>query len=124
MREIKFRAWDGYGQIGMINNPILEVVMDDKRYIVMQYTGLHDKNGKEIYEGDMLGYSNQHLDRKSVVEYSDKQGRFIQKMYIKFSSIKKKDWKGYRHNFKDIEKCEVIGNIYEKPELLERKNGR
>lgn len=57
MREIKFRAWDeinkemvyqSTGCNGMTNSKILQ------RYeIVMQYTGLKDKNGKEIYEGDI-----------------------------------------------------------------------
>lgn len=70
MREIKFRAWekDGFNHLGeptmvdwneLQRNYNLNAIMAgdwvrSDKYILMQYTGLHDKNGKEIYEGDIL----------------------------------------------------------------------
>ena len=73
MREIKFRAWDndGYmfhqeetegGMYFVMNKDPefsypLHHIMCDREWTLMQYTGLKDKNGVEIYEGDILKYS-------------------------------------------------------------------
>jgi uncharacterized phage protein (TIGR01671 family) len=112
MREIKFRIWnfaakkfdnsklnwlrivDGryfYGNADMTGYPIL----------LMQYTGLHDKNGKEIYEGDVVGWNFDGTDRHGIVEW---QGNGF---WVSTEGGK------YMPNT-----CIVIGNIYENPELL------
>ena len=66
MREIKFRAWDGSRmwdktEIAVGNNDLFEILNDhnavelfSEAFELMQYTGLKDKNGKEIYEGDIV----------------------------------------------------------------------
>lgn len=86
--------------------------VEDTCYELMQYTGLKDKNGKEIYEGDIL-----HLELGSFAEYADEQEMFIvgknnihdECCYLKNAIIQY-----------DGVSCEVVGNIYENPELLEQ----
>jgi|SRR5690625_3407062 len=118
MREIKFRAWDGerikeVTGVGWIDNEI-DYIMTPKYsgpasdFKLMQYTGLKDKNGKEIYEGDVIKY----VYRKPM----------LPELYVV------KDMTNY-HDMRILEKIiskplsaiEVIGNIYENPELLEVK---
>lgn len=89
------------------------------RFRVMQYTGLHDKNGKEIYEGDIVicTYGKWHEEPKGLtrigkVVYDIKTCAF--KIAVKDSAVLVSF---YDTKTKDIE---VIGNIYENPNLLER----
>lgn len=83
MREIKFRAWDilnnkmlNWGDI--FHLPAWEIfpgTPEQRPFNIMQYTGLKDKNGKEIYEGDMVVYFYEGLGRKGKV-ISD-EGKFL-----------------------------------------------
>jgi len=138
MREIKFRAWDKdnhawvtdydtgedstiefYNGVARAISIELEchcgppgcggcvdmpVVHEDIE--VMQYTGLHDKNGKEIYEGDIVRHSRQ----ASVVgEIKYYEGAFVVgECLTDFAMIE----------FNAPKYLEIIGNIYENPELL------
>jgi len=114
MREIKFRAWM---ENKMLSHEDL-VNMDQEFYAMytiltelqeditfMQYTGLKDKNDKEIYEGDMLRIS--FREDFQVVRYA-KDGYFATSEFALFELIRDE---GYTY--------EVVGNIYENPELLE-----
>ena len=80
-------------------------------YELMQYTGLKDKNEKEIYEGDIVNIldENTNEDESYVVKYSDIDGRY------------ELEGEGYILHFGNIfsYQCEIIGNIYDNPELLE-----
>jgi len=121
-REIKFRAWnktnkwmddefcihaDGsiYQDARKVHNtPYQEIETAYDDLIIMQFTGLLDRNGKEIYEGDIM----QHVNPFSylfIVNWDDEVGEFI------FNS----GCTGYLVNDTSFE---VIGNIHENPELL------
>jgi uncharacterized phage protein (TIGR01671 family) len=79
------------------------------RHILMQYTGLKDKNDKEIYEGDIvIFYHNLHKEDKRTIRYKcivewDDGGLFCKR-------IKQDDFWGFRN---ETELYEIIGNIYE-----------
>lgn len=132
MREIKFRVWKKTNTPEMFNdiayidfkNRSIGInyrisflahridVEDINNVIIMQYTGLKDKNGVEIYEGDVLsGWIGSHW-------HSGED---------KFEEVVKYDEKTASYNFAAIEvrygDLRVIGNIYENPELLEVQNG-
>lgn len=82
----------------------------DEKVKLMQYTGLKDKNGKEIYEGDILFFRDENM--KYVVVWQD--AAFI----IKSIEIRKYSEKMYWID--DVEICcEIVGNIYENKNLLE-----
>ncbi len=118
MRTIKFRAWDKFkGSNGkMINkvtrmrwkygNPICEV-NGKLNVIIMQNTGLKDKNGKEIYEGDIV-QSDIDKEDKSIIVVVFKDGSFKLKSNVN---------EGYCNDYNCMIR-EVIGNIYENPELI------
>lgn len=110
MREIKFRAWDGYKYNEMYNwqfikdEPIQTMV--DNGLILLQYTGLHDKNGKEIYEGDIIQHHD-HYDvplPKGVVKWDESDACFTVGIGTPSET---QSWH------------EVIGNIYEDNHLLD-----
>ena len=78
-REIKFRAWDDVSEKMLNWNDFLDTNMkntfiapESTGLILMQYTGLHDKNGKEIYEGDLVQQFN--IKENGIIEY--KYGQF------------------------------------------------
>ena len=120
MREIKFRAWDRISKVMYFSGNSIKAIWetlpkiyDDGNFVLMQYTGLHDKNGKEIYEGDivkdntygvgkivwlnqMAGYDIDFGEKKLIEDMLD---------YDKVEEYFKTD-------------TEIIGNIYENPELI------
>lgn len=115
MREIKFRAWDknkkqfisGWTVTGFLSvlNPFERV--DISNYEIMQYTGLKDINGKEIYEGDII--KSLYPDN-NLVEYSDEQALYGYYYESRFG----RSWIAL---YKHLGDTEVIGNIHENPDL-------
>lgn len=102
MRTIKFRAWQ-YGN--MVYNISFADYLEEDDVQIMQFTGLLDKNSKEIYEGDILYI---HLYGKQSDVYQLEDGRWLLRGYGAVYS-----W--------EAQEIEVIGNIHENPELLEGK---
>lgn len=126
MREIKFRAWEPKWHDGarcMIYpsddfgcylepaglNGTIDVLLKEG-YALMQYTGLKDKNGREIYEGDIIKYVEDLGDKiyQGTVEWNEYFCGFIP-----FA-----DYDSDCGVFIDIGSVKVIGNIYENPELI------
>lgn len=108
MREIKFRAWDGKemwtGFHILADNIIVPLAYRKTKVALefMQYTGLKDKNGAEIYEGDICQANGIGPGTiKKVVSFSTGQFKFEHTPVADYLNV------------------EIIGNIYEHPELGE-----
>lgn len=114
MREIKFRFWFPKTK-EMYFNDLESLVADtfnfplDDDHIIMQYTGLKDKNRKEIYEGDICKYYPPS-DLYVVAWVNDLAG---------FKLVDPKAEKYLGEFMYDSDVFEVIGNIYENPEKIE-----
>ena len=130
MRQIKFKAWDGkrireifkimYTDDGMNifftdTHPPDEpghLNYLDNRLSLMQFTGLKDKNGKEIYEGDIVKFGT---DDKNVIEFKE-----YRKVHYGHGDCGEIFIIGFNIgiSYGKENEAEILGNIYENPELL------
>lgn len=127
MREIRFRAWikndrrmiEWFPQFFADTSPVTSYGDDfpenDDNVVLMQYTGIKDKNGVEIYEGDIVS-----LDRQA--EDDPARGFYADNYEVRFNNG---CWGMYSEELAITEyltywnrELEVIGNIYEHPDLL------
>ena len=130
MREILFRGkclgrlhkkGFVYGSLGVIDTDLVAIYQckeftEDVKFIVDigtvgQYTGLTDKNGTKIFEGDIVNFK--------TINYHFKNCRIkYQSCYARYCAI---DNKGYEYPMDKTFEYEVIGNIYDNPELLKNE---
>ena len=128
MREIKFKIWTGGHMLRSEDYPCFPFYIgatDGKVYqgrlekgehdlaetgfMPLQYTGVKDRNGREIYEGDIIEF----LENESGETWTAK----IVFENLAFKALDVED-EGYEYDFDDLTDIEVIGNIYENPEIL------
>jgi len=130
--KIEYRAWDNKekrwfpnikhdewinvchdGNIVFSDNDDSDPEEAEGRFDILQYIGFKDKNEKKIYVGDILYHS--YFREVGVVEFYQPRGAFM---------LKYKDNKHQELYPIDKDSFEVIGNIYENPELLKRKHDK
>lgn len=124
----RFRAWDvEFKELVRVDALVLDeqvikatynngnVVKDDlKNYVLMQSTGLMEKNGKEIFEGDILSIETDEENVRVEVSWDSKHALFV------FESKKYNEKEALGELFEDNSyPFKIIGNIYENPELAE-----
>lgn len=121
MREIKFRAWTepenkmfSWNNLLNMNLHNALTIPEQCGLILMQYTGLKDKNGKEIYEGDIVKIDNNVKAIKAQVEYSETFAQYI--ITHTGDIVSEAEPLG---DYDEI--IEVIGNIYDNPELMKEE---
>jgi uncharacterized phage protein (TIGR01671 family) len=121
MREIKFKAFDIQNKRFMECDSLegLFAHYENRSIELMQFTGLYDKNGKEIYEGDIVKWSNE----MGFVVYHKEYGRFSVAWKTDLDNYLENGFHGTARLLKNEEDpLEIIGNIYENPGLLSIKN--
>jgi uncharacterized phage protein (TIGR01671 family) len=115
MREIKFRAWDASTKQmfeNVQNSNGFDSWLHQPDCTVMQYTGLKDKNGKEIYEGDIVigdlrnEFGSLQEDVRGQIAWNIKSAGFVTKI------------PGEEQTYFIGKYVEIIGNIYENSDLL------
>ena len=142
MREIKFRGWHSatnemylaerfstehlyISSLGSVVFGDDKLVVHESNWVLMQYTGLKDKNGKEIYEGDVLSSphfadaTGRNHTLKHSVEWSE---RFHGWFLLSCSSKDPDDGSIQMFVAKKCGEISVIGNIHDNPELLTKRD--
>lgn len=132
MREIKFRAWDNEIKRMIYEFSIvgIETRLDDDGSLIigtytkngdwyelkrLQFTGLEDKNGKEIFEGDVIEWIAVGREGGNIEDIGRKMNMGKSKVFFEDGKFLSHNTIPVGHHYTD--EIEVIGNIYENPEL-------
>ena len=118
MREIKFRCWNTHSGVmhdwcELVDKNKIHLLASQKAaYPIMQFTGLKDCNGTEIYEGDVVLFSDGEFSFSGEVEFSE---------YGYVISINDRDKESlFEFNTPELK---IIGNIHQNPEQIGKCNG-
>ncbi len=132
-RKIKFRAYDKerkkikffdlkeiyadcYHNVGFLKNAPHQHENDGwEQFELMQFTGLLDKNGKEVFENDIIVLSHPCWSVKCIVKYDNQLACYVLES---FEKIDKGVRKSFLHIYQENLNYKVIGNLYQNPELL------
>lgn len=127
MRALKFRAWDKENEVYLSPDDTFIIAGNgyhpatfsstfgytaNENLVIEQYTGLNDKNGKEIYEGDIIhrgALSKANVFRNSVICFDEESVGFI--------ATSTRNGARTLFNGHTCDEVEVIGNVHENPEL-------
>lgn len=131
MRQIKFRVYDivdkemtNFESIRFLpNETMLHEIFQEERYKWMQFTGLTDKNGVEIYEGDVVEASmprDFEKTNKYIVGFYNGSFCFYRSTEDRYPCVQWKDGSNDWTSIENVETylCEILGDIYQNPELL------
>lgn len=132
-RPIKFRAYSTINKPRMIewdelSGTSTDCLRESSEWKVMQFTGLHDRNGVEIYEGDILEFSDKWEWYRGEWwgKLAFSRGDNREKLKAQYESLPMERRvvvydinEGYNFSTGDLQIWEIIGNIHETPELLE-----